>query len=107
MRLRLVLAVSAGIALLHGQPTVPRTLADADRIEAQVQSSPDDLNARLMLLRYYWLPANNVPPERLNAALREHAIWVIEHQPEHPSLRENWAGLVAGNGRTADPAAFG
>src|SRR5258705_8958630 len=105
MGLRLALAAWSGIALLHGQPTVPHTVADADRIEAQIQWSPDDLTARLMLLRYYWLPGNNVPAERLMAALREHAVWAIEHHPEHPSLRENWAAILPGSGRTANPGA--
>jgi thiol-disulfide isomerase/thioredoxin len=106
MRLRFALAACAGIALLHGQPPIPRTLADADRIEAQLQSSPDDISARLMLLRYYWAPNNSVPAERVKAALREHAVWMIEHHPEHLSLRENWAAFQASGGRNADPEAF-
>lgn len=94
-----MVAACAGIALF-------RTLADADRIEAQLQSSPDDVSARLMLLRYYRSLGNNVAAERVKAALREHAVWVIEHHPENPSLREPWVALRPQGGRTADPAAW-
>src|SRR5713226_5418342 len=92
MSIRLVLAGLAGIALLHGQTSMPRTLADADQLETQIEANPGDLNGRLMLLRYYWL-TSTTPVERVKTALRKHAVWVIEQHPEDSSLSENWTSV--------------
>jgi thiol-disulfide isomerase/thioredoxin len=106
MLLRVALVLLAGMALVYAQPAFPRNLGDADRLEAQIQTSPEDVNARAMLLRYYTSPAGNVPAERIKAALREHLVWIIEHRPEHPALTETWATIVREGRRNADPGTF-
>src|SRR5437763_10884990 len=108
MALRLALAAMASIAVLHGQPNPARTRADADRLEAQVEADPGDLNARLTLLRYYWSASATLPAERVQAGLRKHAVWMIEQHPEHPSLAENWAAIPRDGqrGSDTDAAAF-
>ena len=106
MSMRVMLAGLAGVFLLHGQVTQPRTLADADKLEAQVESNPADLNTRLTLLRYYWNGQAAIPADRVKAALRKHAVWVIEQHPEYPSLSgEVWAAIPR-EGRMADSETF-
>jgi tetratricopeptide (TPR) repeat protein len=92
MWIRLVLAGLASIVLLSGQGTMPRSLADADQLEAQIEANPGDLNARLMLIRYYW-DAAGVPAERVKAALRKHGEWLVEQRAGDLPLFENWATL--------------
>src|SRR5690242_4140542 len=106
MSLKLALAAIASVALLESQPTIPRTLADADRLEEQVRSSPDDLIARLNLLRFYFRQPTAVPQERRQAANRTHLVWLIEHHPDHPALRESWAAPRVEGERNADAEGF-
>jgi thiol-disulfide isomerase/thioredoxin len=106
MLTRLVLAAMTGTVLLHGQPAMPQSLADADRLETYLQTSPEDLTARSRLLIYYTNPTMSVPPDRIKAALREHVVWIIQHHPEHAMLQMTWAAIAREGRRTADAEAY-
>jgi hypothetical protein len=88
-------AVSAGILCAQPQPPI-RSWADADKIEADLQSRPDDLNLRVQLLRYYTQQsaqsAGRVKPLR-----RKHVLWMVENHPEHSVLSE-WVGALDPSG---------
>ena len=63
--------------------------AQADLLEERVASSPEDFDARRQLVTYY-STSTRVAWDKKVAGLRRHALWLIEHRPEHdvqaPSL---------------------
>ena len=64
-----------------GRGPVPMLNAvTAPAFEQQLQTNPEDLNARTQLVQYYF--RNN-----LNAQRVAHIEWVIQHHPESPVLR--------------------
>jgi tetratricopeptide (TPR) repeat protein len=63
----------------------------ARELEAQVQSSPDDVEARSKLLGYYFLRAHT--SEEARAARQQHILWLIRNRPETPILETPFAGL--------------
>src|SRR5215472_7745745 len=90
---RVLFACAVSAAILCAQPQPPiRSWADADKIEVDLQSHPDDLNLRVQLLRYYAQQgaqsAGRVKPLR-----RRHVLWMVENHPEHSVLSE-WAGAL-------------
>jgi tetratricopeptide (TPR) repeat protein len=58
------------------------TLDQVDALEARVAADPIDWEAREQLVTYY-NAAKDVPWERKVPGLRRHALWLIEHHPEH------------------------
>ena len=71
-----------------------RNWADADKVESELAAQPEDLRARLALLRFY-AGQGGATAERAKKARREQILWMIEHHPEHPVLSEA-AGIIDG-----------
>src|SRR5574341_776848 len=61
--------------------------ADVQRLEDQVKRNPEDLNARTLLLSYYF--QNAVRHPRV-----EHIFWLIEHHPDSTVLETRGAALL-------------
>lgn len=65
------------------------TTEQVDALEARIVANPEDWDARERLVIYY-RAGTRVPWERKVPGLRRHALWLIEHHPEHdvaaPSL---------------------
>src|ERR1035441_10614634 len=71
-------------AILCAQTPAPiGSWAEAERLEAELDSHPDDPNVRTQLLRYY-IQQRTQSPDRANPLLRKHLVWFIEHQPWQP-----------------------
>lgn len=58
------------------------TPEQADALEARIAKAPDDWDAREQLVTYY-SAGLNVPWEKKVPGIRRHALWLIEHHPEH------------------------
>jgi hypothetical protein len=54
----------------------------ADQLEQRVTLNPEDFDARWQLVTYYRTSAN-VAWDRKVPGLRRHALWLIEHHPQH------------------------
>ena len=65
------------------------TQAQADDLEKQLETNPMDFDARRQLVIYY-SQSSTVAWDKKVPGLRRHALWLIEHHPEHdvrpPSL---------------------
>jgi hypothetical protein len=102
---RLLLAILLSAPLLAAQPsTPPRTLADVENLEAQLETRPDDLATRNMLLRFYF--QGTMTAERAKPLRRKHILWLIEHRPEAYVLSESVATLDKTGHPLADPEAY-
>jgi beta-lactamase regulating signal transducer with metallopeptidase domain len=99
-----ILAIGTVIACreqpLREDPALANTLADraeqtkrfeaardmtqdqADALEQRVALNAEDFDARWQLVTYY-RTSRNVPWDKKVAGLRRHALWLIEHRPEH------------------------
>jgi thiol-disulfide isomerase/thioredoxin len=101
---RLLLAALILAPLLNAQTlTIPRTPADADKLEAQLETKPDDLLARSALLRFYSHDAS-MPAERAKPLRRRHILWLIEHKPGEWVLSDS--GALDTRGPLADPEGY-
>jgi tetratricopeptide (TPR) repeat protein len=58
------------------------TPEQADALEARVAKDPNDWDAREQLVTYYGAGLK-VPWEKKVPGIRRHALWLIEHHPEH------------------------
>jgi tetratricopeptide (TPR) repeat protein len=58
------------------------TPEEADALESRLAKAPDDWDAREQLVTYY-SAGRNVPWDRKVPGIRRHALWLIEHHPEH------------------------
>jgi hypothetical protein len=58
---------------------VPATPKEADKLEHRLKQHPNDFNARLLLLEYYYWQMIRSPSAHL--AHERHVLWVIRHQP--------------------------
>ena len=58
------------------------TQEQADALEQRVAANPDDFDARGQLVTYY-RTSSNVAWDKKVPGLRRHALWLIEHHPEH------------------------
>ena len=58
------------------------TPAEADVLEARISTNPDDWDARERLVTYYQA-STTVAWDKKVAGLRRHALWLIQHHPEH------------------------
>jgi len=94
---RVLLTCAVSAAILCAQPQLPiRSWADADKIEADLQSRPDDLTLRVQLLRYYTQQGAQYAG-RVKLLRRKHVLWMVENHPEHSVLSE-WAGALDPSG---------
>ena len=64
------------------QAAISLTLDQVDALEARVAADPNDWDAREQLVTYY-RAGTDVPWQRKVPGLRRHALWLIEHHPEH------------------------
>jgi tetratricopeptide (TPR) repeat protein/thiol-disulfide isomerase/thioredoxin len=103
---RLLCAILLSAPLLVAQPVAPpRTLADAGKLEAQLETRPDDLLTRALLLRFYF-QGTAMSAERAKPLRRKHILWLIEHRPEAYPLSESAATLDKSGHPLADPEAY-
>jgi hypothetical protein len=58
------------------------TQVQADALEQRVAHNPEDFDARWQLVTYY-RTSSNVAWDKKVPGLRRHALWLIEHHPEH------------------------
>jgi hypothetical protein len=58
------------------------TQEQADLLEQRLAVNPDDFEARRQLVTYY-STSSNVAWDKKVPGLRRHALWLIEHHPEH------------------------
>src|ERR1700722_12843214 len=71
------------ILLLNSGRSLPK--AEVDKFEADLRSTPDNIDARLNLIGYYsW--NGKTPADFLR--LRVHVLWMIENHPENPATGE-------------------
>jgi thiol-disulfide isomerase/thioredoxin len=81
MPTRVLLICALFATVLCAQTPAPvRSWAEAEKLEAELNSHPDDANVRMELLRYYTQQRIQFPG-RANLLSRKHIVWFIEHQP--------------------------
>ena len=106
MLFRLAFALLLSAPFLTAQPlTTPRTPADAEKLEAQLETRPDDLITRGILLRFYSQDPS-ITAERAKPLRRKHILWLIEHKPEAGLLAQSAAALEKSGSPLADPEAY-
>jgi tetratricopeptide (TPR) repeat protein/peroxiredoxin len=107
MLTRLLLICSFAAAFLCAQSPPPiRSWAEAERLEAQLDSHPDDMDIRVRLLRYYTSQGmSSQPPGQVKALRRKHVLWFIQHHPEQSVLADSGVMDPAGY-PAADPEGF-
>jgi len=95
MLIRLLFACSLSAVLLCAQNQPPiRSWAEAEKLEATLDSHPDDIDVRVQLLRYYTQQSMSThPPTEAQPLRRKTLVWFIEHHPEHPDLSNSY-GVV-------------
>ena len=64
------------------------TQAQADELEKTLEANPDDFDTRQQLVTYY-TQSSSVAWDKKVPGLRRHALWLIEHHPEH-EVRAPW-----------------
>jgi len=105
-RLLLVCSLSAAILCAQNPPPI-RSWTDAEKLEAELDSHPDDVNIRVQLLRYYTQQGmSRQPPSQVKALRRKHILWLIQHHPENSVLGENSALMDIAGYPSADPEGF-
>ena len=66
------------------RPGTPTSIEEAAALERQLTRNPEDSVTREMLLSFYQWTGKNTQPWNDNvAARRRHALWLVEHHPEH------------------------
>ena len=108
MLTRLLLVCSLAAALLCAQNPPPiRSWAEAEKLEAELDSHSDDMNIRAGLLRYYTQQGmSRQPPNQVKPLRRKHILWFIEHHPEQSVLGENSGIMDASGYPSADPEGY-
>jgi tetratricopeptide (TPR) repeat protein len=105
-RLLLVCSLSAAILCAQNPPPV-RSWAEAEKLEAELDSHADDMNSRAQLLRYYTQQgASRQPPSQVKALRRQHILWFIEHHPEQSVLGESSGMMDISGYPSADPEGY-
>jgi tetratricopeptide (TPR) repeat protein len=98
---RLLLLCSFSAAILWPQNPPPvRSWSEAESLESDLDSHPDDVDIHQQLLRYYAQGSDSA--ERVKPLRRKHILWFIEHVPWHNEL----SGWMAGIDPSADPEGF-
>jgi hypothetical protein len=85
----------AACALLSGQTP------NAEKLEEQIKSNPEDVGARSNLLRYY-LRAGTSYAERFKPLRRVQIVWLIEHHPDAPVLADPAGAIDPAGSALAD-----
>ena len=105
-RLLLVCSLSAAVLCAQNPPPI-RSWADAEKLEAQLDSHADDLTIRAQLLRYYTSQgASRQPPSQVKALRRKHILWFIEHHPEQSVLSDQTGMMDISGYPAANPEGF-
>jgi tetratricopeptide (TPR) repeat protein len=91
------------VVFVHGQTTTP---PDPDKLEARVESNPDDVLTRSQLIRVASNTTLSIPVERAKALRRTHILWLIEHRPAASVLDEPVGILDKAGTPLADPDAW-
>ena len=105
-RVLLVCSLSAAILCAQNPPPI-RSWADAEKLEAQLDSHPDDVNIRVQLLRYYTQQgAGTQPPSEAKPLRRRQLVWFIEHHPENSVLADYFGMMDTSGYPSADPEGF-
>jgi tetratricopeptide (TPR) repeat protein len=103
--LRLVFALFLTAAFLTAQPLpTPRTLADAEKLEIELDAKPGDLAIRGILLRFYSDPA--LGAESAKPLRRKHILWLIENKSDAALLSQPTAALERSGSPLADPDGY-
>ena len=103
MLTRFLLFCALSAAILHAQYSpVIHSWDDAEKLETQLESHPDEIDVRSSLLRYY-SQHNAESAERVKPLRRKHILWFIEHHPEDPVLAGTFGSLDASGEAQADP----
>src|SRR5664279_173689 len=86
---RFLLLSALFAAIIAAQDPAPiRSWSDTEKLEATLESHPDDLAPRIQLLRYY-TSQGTASPDRAKPLRRKHIVWMIEHRPDHVVLSES------------------
>jgi hypothetical protein len=80
--------------------------SDADALEAQLASDPDNLAVRTRLLGFYFRHARELGPGVAVEARRRHILWLIEHHPESEALALSEATIDREGHFMADQAGY-
>src|SRR6185369_74375 len=73
-----------------------------DKLEAKVESNPEDLPMRAQLIRVVSNPNSGIAPQRARELRRKHILWLIEHKPGASVLGEPLAMIEKSEGPLAD-----
>ena len=92
------------LSILKGQTTTP---PDPDKLEARVESNPDDVLTRAQLVRVASGTNSGITPERAKELRRKHILWLIEHKPGASVLGEPIAVIEKSGAALADAEAWG
>jgi hypothetical protein len=98
------LIVFAGLAGAQA-PRRQLSAAQAQQLEAALQSNPNDRAARSALLDYYFINSRLDPAEAIPAR-RRHILWLIENTPGDRLAGSPAATIDAAGHRLADPQGF-
>ena len=98
------LIVFAGLAGAQA-PRRQLSAAQAQQLEAALQSNPNDRTARSALLDYYFINPRLDPAEAIPAR-RRHILWLIENTPADKLAGSPAATIDAAGHRLADPQGF-
>ena len=99
--LYLVAFIVLSAAMLNAQNPPPRSWAEADKLETELQSQPDDVDLHQRLLVYYTSQRAD-SSGRAVPLRRKEILWFIGHHPEHPDLSSYTGSLE----EATDPYGF-
>jgi hypothetical protein len=86
MRMRQILPWALAAVLYSQTPApAPRTMADAEKREAELEKSPDDVSTRLQLMTFYRTQQSSDSAKKARSG---HVVWMIEHRPENMVLSQ-------------------
>src|SRR5271166_273127 len=82
------------VSLAPAQPKLgPSPLEQIDRMEKRLVAAPDDVQARVNLLRLYYSKPAGLSSEKIQDARRRHIVWLIENHPDMPELGQPFGSL--------------
>jgi tetratricopeptide (TPR) repeat protein len=91
------------LPVVKGQTTTP---PDPDKLEARVESNPEDLLTRAQLVRAASGTNSVITPARAKELRRKHILWLIEHKPGASVLGEPIAVIEKSGTPLADAEAW-
>ncbi len=79
------------------------TKVDAENLETLILSEPENVNARISLVGYYWLHSQRFDPRRIESIMwLKHVEWLICYHPGHAILYWPEANWMIGLDRDID-----